>query len=119
MSVQRLVVFIDPLPRIVEGVREVIKSLADVVVGTGERCLPGDGGHCGDGGPADKARLAYPKGERIDQNQTPEQGSKSNCAIPGIAVAPDGTIYLADGANIRKVDENGIISTIVGHQHHR
>jgi len=34
MSVQRQVVFIDPLPRIVEAVREVIKSLSDVVVGT-------------------------------------------------------------------------------------
>ncbi len=33
-----------------------------VVVGTGERCLPGDGDRCGDGGKAKQARLAYPKG---------------------------------------------------------
>lgn len=32
-------------------------------IGSGERCLPGDSDHCGDGGPASEARLAYPKGE--------------------------------------------------------
>lgn len=32
-------------------------------VGSGERCLPGDEAHCGDGAPARDAKLAYPKGE--------------------------------------------------------
>ena len=33
------------------------------VIGTGERCLPGDADNCGDGGKAVDARLSYPKGE--------------------------------------------------------
>lgn len=37
----------------------------------------------------------------------------------GIAVAADGSIFIADGTNIRKVDESGIITTLVGHQNHR
>ncbi len=32
-------------------------------VGSGERCLPGDEAHCGDGGLARDAKLAYPKGQ--------------------------------------------------------
>ena len=32
------------------------------VVGSGERCIPGDEGHCGDEGPAIRAKLAHPKG---------------------------------------------------------
>ena len=35
------------------------------VIGTGERCLPGDADNCGDGGKAVDARLSYPKGEYI------------------------------------------------------
>lgn len=31
-------------------------------VGSGERCLPGDEAHCGDGALARDAKLAYPKG---------------------------------------------------------
>lgn len=31
----------------------------------------------------------------------------------------DGKVFIADGTNIRQVDENGYISTLVGHQHHR
>lgn len=34
-----------------------------VVVGSGQRCLPGDKNRCGDGGQAIHARLTYPKGE--------------------------------------------------------
>jgi len=68
------------------------------VVGSGERCLPGDETDCGDGGPARDAKLTYPK---------------------GVAVAADGTIYFADGTNIRSVDADGIISTIVGSHQHR
>ncbi|XP_057340739.1 teneurin-a isoform X2 [Microplitis mediator] len=67
------------------------------VVGSGERCIPGDEGHCGDGGPAILAKLAHPK---------------------GIAIAADKTMYIADGTNIRAVDPDGIIHTLVGHHGH-
>ena len=67
-------------------------------IGNGERCLPGDQDNCGDGGKAENARLTYPK---------------------GIAIGPDGKVYFADGNNIRMVDENGIMHTVVGHQNHR
>ncbi|KAL0125856.1 hypothetical protein PUN28_004718 [Cardiocondyla obscurior] len=67
------------------------------VVGSGERCIPGDEGHCGDEGPAINAKLAHPK---------------------GIAIAADKTMYIADGTNIRAVDPQGIIHTLVGHHGH-
>lgn len=68
------------------------------VIGNGERCIPGDDTACGDEGPAKYARLAHPK---------------------GIAIAVDGTIYIADGTNIRAVDQKGIIHTLIGnHGHH-
>lgn len=67
------------------------------VVGSGERCIPGDEGHCGDEGPAIAAKLAHPK---------------------GIAIAADKTMYIADGTNIRAVDPKGIIHTLVGHHGH-
>lgn len=44
------------------------------------------------------ARLTYPK---------------------GLAIGPEGKVYIADGNNIRIVDEFGIINTLLGHQHHR
>lgn len=37
----------------------------------------------------------------------------------GITVGADGKIFVADGTNIRQVDENGIITTLIGHQRHR
>ncbi|XP_076628810.1 teneurin-a transmembrane protein isoform X11 [Colletes latitarsis] len=67
------------------------------VVGSGERCIPGDESHCGDEGPAIRAKLAHPK---------------------GIAIAADKTMYIADGRNIRAVDPDGIIHTLVGHHGH-
>ncbi|XP_012287191.1 teneurin-a isoform X2 [Orussus abietinus] len=67
------------------------------VVGSGERCIPGDEGHCGDEGPAIRAKLAHPK---------------------GIAIAADKTMYIADGTNIRAVDSSGMIHTLVGHHGH-
>lgn len=68
------------------------------VIGSGERCLPGDELKCGDGGPAREAKLAYPK---------------------GVAVASDGTVYFADGTNIRAVDRDGLVSTVLGNHQHR
>jgi streptogramin lyase len=58
------------------------------VAGTGET------GYTGDGGPAKTAKLAGPK---------------------GIAVAPDGSLYLADTENhaIRRIDPNGVITTVL------
>ncbi|HVW84600.1 MAG TPA: hypothetical protein VHB50_07955 [Bryobacteraceae bacterium] len=57
--------------------------------GTGEK------GFSGDGGDARTARLAGPK---------------------GVACAPDGSVYIADTENhaIRRVDRNGVITTVVG-----
>lgn len=68
------------------------------VIGSGERCLPGDEAHCGDGALARDAKLAYPK---------------------GIAISSDNVIYIADATNIRMVDRDGIISTLVGNHMHK
>src|SRR5215204_7634190 len=55
----------------------------------------GEYGFWGDGGPATKARLYFPHAVAVDR---------------------DGNLYISDGGNyrIRKVDENGIITTIAG-----
>lgn len=70
---------------------------SDPVVGSGLRCIPGDENNCGDGGPALLARLSHPK---------------------GIVVSADKTMYIADGTNVRAVDANGIIHTLIGHHGH-
>ena len=44
---------------------------------------------------------------------------KINFEYLGITVGADGKIFVADGTNIRQVDENGIITTLIGHQRHR
>lgn len=67
-------------------------------VGSGERCLPGDEAHCGDGGLARDAKLAYPK---------------------GVAISAQNILYFADGTNIRMVDRDGIVSTIIGNHMHK
>ena len=68
------------------------------VVGSGLKCVPGDPENCGDGFPAKLAKLNHPK---------------------GLAVTQKGTIYIADGPNIRYVDGHGIIHTLVGSHRHR
>ncbi|CAG0878874.1 unnamed protein product [Darwinula stevensoni] len=60
------------------------------VVGSGQRCLPGDKSGCGDGSSSLNAKLTYPK---------------------GITFAADGTMYFVDGSSIRMVDSSGKIST--------
>ncbi|XP_071426717.1 teneurin-2 isoform X7 [Pithys albifrons albifrons] len=66
---------------------------SEVVAGTGEQCLPFDEARCGDGGKAVDATLMSPR---------------------GIAVDKYGLMYFVDATMIRKVDQNGIISTLLG-----
>jgi hypothetical protein len=72
------------------GVRVLVR-LPDgrfrVVAGTGKR------GFSGDGGPAVRAELSD---------------------VFALAVAPDGTLYIADGGRVRTVTPNGVIRTIAG-----
>ncbi|KAM9477763.1 teneurin-3 isoform 5-T5 [Clarias gariepinus] len=79
-------------PKVLTGVKELLQN-AEVVAGTGEQCLPFDENRCGDGGKATEALLLGPKGIAVDKN---------------------GLIYFVDGTMIRKVDRNGIISTLLG-----
>ncbi|XP_005989547.1 teneurin-3 [Latimeria chalumnae] len=79
-------------PKSLMGAKELTKN-AEVVAGTGEQCLPFDEARCGDGGKAVDASLMSPKGIAVDKN---------------------GLIYFVDGTMIRKVDQNGIISTLLG-----
>ncbi|XP_005995616.1 teneurin-1 [Latimeria chalumnae] len=65
----------------------------EVVAGTGEQCVPFDQSHCGDGGKASEGSLNSPR---------------------GIAVDKHGFIYFVDGTMIRKIDENGLIKTVIG-----
>ncbi|BES99420.1 EGF-like domain [Nesidiocoris tenuis] len=93
----------DPERHQILTVVEINKPLTDpsinweVAVGSGDRCIPGDETNCGDEGPAIRAKLAHPK---------------------GLAIAADKTMYIADGTNIRSVDPNGIIHTLIGHHKH-
>ncbi|KAG9347020.1 hypothetical protein JZ751_005947 [Albula glossodonta] len=79
-------------PKVLTGAKDLLQN-AEVVAGTGEHCLPFDEARCGDGGKAIEALLMGPKGIAVDKN---------------------GFIYFVDGTMIRKVDQNGIISTLLG-----
>ncbi|XP_029114629.1 teneurin-3 isoform X3 [Scleropages formosus] len=79
-------------PKLLTGVKDLLQN-GEVVAGTGEHCLPFDEARCGDGGKATEALLMGPKGIAVDKN---------------------GVIYFVDGTMIRRVDQNGIISTLLG-----
>ncbi|XP_076585560.1 teneurin-3 isoform X1 [Chaetodon auriga] len=79
-------------PKMLSGARDLISN-GEVVAGTGEQCPPFDEARCGDGRKATEAQLLGPKGIAVDRN---------------------GLIYFVDGTMIRKVDRNGIISTMLG-----
>uniref|UniRef100_A0A8C7YYA3 Teneurin transmembrane protein 3 n=1 Tax=Oryzias sinensis TaxID=183150 RepID=A0A8C7YYA3_9TELE len=79
-------------PKMLSGARD-LSSNGEVVAGTGEQCPPFDEARCGDGRKAPEAQLLGPKGIAVDKN---------------------GLIYFVDGTMIRKVDRNGIISTVLG-----
>ncbi|XP_077464637.1 teneurin-3 isoform X2 [Stigmatopora argus] len=79
-------------PKSLSGTKD-LQANAEVVAGTGEHCLPFDDNHCGDGGQAPEAALTGPKGIAVDKN---------------------GLIYFVDGTTIRKLDQNGVISTFLG-----
>uniref|UniRef100_A0A8C2MZX5 Teneurin-4 n=1 Tax=Cricetulus griseus TaxID=10029 RepID=A0A8C2MZX5_CRIGR len=73
-------------------VKDLVKN-SEVVAGTGDQCLPFDDTRCGDGGKATEATLTNPRGITVDKF---------------------GLIYFVDGTMIRRVDQNGIISTLLG-----
>ena len=66
----------------------------EVVIGTGERCLPHDRAQCGDGKQGPEVTLAYPK---------------------GLAFGLDGSLFFADGSVIRVMDAaSGVVRRLVG-----
>ncbi|XP_077387511.1 teneurin-1 isoform X1 [Festucalex cinctus] len=65
----------------------------EVVAGTGEQCLPFDQSHCGEGRKATEAALNNPR---------------------GIAVDKKGVVYFVDGTTIQKINERGLLSTVIG-----
>ncbi|TRY90659.1 hypothetical protein DNTS_005399 [Danionella cerebrum] len=74
------------------AVKDVAKNL-ELVAGTGDQCLPYDETRCGDGGKAVEATLTNPRGITVDKY---------------------GVIFFVDGTMIRRIDQNGIISTLLG-----
>ncbi|KAI1902722.1 hypothetical protein AGOR_G00018940 [Albula goreensis] len=72
--------------------KDLAKNM-EVVAGTGEQCTPFDQSHCGDGGKASEASLNNPR---------------------GIAVDKRGYVYFVDGTMIRKINERGVITTVIG-----
>uniref|UniRef100_A0A8C5FST6 Teneurin transmembrane protein 4 n=1 Tax=Gadus morhua TaxID=8049 RepID=A0A8C5FST6_GADMO len=74
------------------AVKDVAKNL-ELVAGTGDQCLPYDDARCGDGGKAAEATLTNPRGVTVDKY---------------------GIVFFVDGTMIRRIDQNGIISTLLG-----
>ncbi len=79
-----------------QGSRRIRHVAPDGIIttfaGTGQQCLPATA-PCGDGGPALQARLS---------------GGAS------IAIGRDGSLYIGDGARLRRIGPDGIISTVAG-----
>lgn len=94
----------------------------DKVAGTGEQCYPGDQDVCGDGGLAKNAKLFHPKGISSKRSLSILIHISTIDALttmpraPGIAVNKDGIVYFADGANVRSIDHNKRIQTVIGSQ---
>uniref|UniRef100_A0A3Q3W7D0 Uncharacterized protein n=1 Tax=Mola mola TaxID=94237 RepID=A0A3Q3W7D0_MOLML len=65
----------------------------EVVAGTGEQCLPFDQSHCGEGRKATEAALNNPRGISVDKR---------------------GVVYFVDGTTIQKINERGLLSTVIG-----
>ncbi|XP_061733975.1 teneurin-4 isoform X5 [Nerophis ophidion] len=74
------------------AIKDPAKNL-ELVAGTGDQCLPYDDARCGDGGKAVDATLTNPRGMAVDKY---------------------GVVFLVDGTMIRRIDQNGIISTLLG-----
>uniref|UniRef100_A0A8K9XHX4 Teneurin-4 n=1 Tax=Oncorhynchus mykiss TaxID=8022 RepID=A0A8K9XHX4_ONCMY len=74
------------------AIKDVAKNL-ELVAGTGDQCLPYDETRCGDGGKAVEATLTNPRGITVDKY---------------------GVLFFVDGTMIRRIDQNGIISTLLG-----
>ncbi|XP_069826830.1 teneurin-2 [Dendropsophus ebraccatus] len=74
------------------GAKDIATNL-EIIAGNGEQCMPFDEARCGNGGKAVDAILTNPRGIAVDKN---------------------GFIYFVDATMIRKVDPNGIISTLLG-----
>ncbi|KAM6986662.1 teneurin-2 [Aplochiton taeniatus] len=77
--------------RSLAGGRQLLDN-AQVVAGTGEQCVPFDEARCGDGGKALEAALMSPRGIALDKN---------------------GLMYFVDATMIRKVDQKGMITTLI------
>ncbi|MDX2029764.1 MAG: RHS repeat-associated core domain-containing protein [Blastocatellia bacterium] len=89
--------FYDPIERVLyegNGVRRSVQAVSSVIT---TAAGTGGSGFSGDDGPATEATF-------------------SGFSPQGVAVAPDGSVYLADTGNrvIRRVAPNGIITTVAG-----
>ncbi|MGE5548948.1 MAG: OmpL47-type beta-barrel domain-containing protein, partial [Bacteroidota bacterium] len=85
--------FYDPSGRVLylgDGSRRSTKSISAIITTVAGM---GMGGYAGDGVPATAAKLYYPS---------------------GVAIGPEGSIYITDQNRIRRVGPDGIIATIAG-----
>ncbi|XP_011529538.2 teneurin-1 isoform X4 [Homo sapiens] len=98
----------------------------EVVAGTGDQCLPFDQSHCGDGGRASEASLNSPRDDSsprrsvivlmVDNGLLPPEHVTGDLLKGQYRITVDrhGFIYFVDGTMIRKIDENAVITTVIG-----